>query len=112
MDGVEVVPYPTQQSTIHCLYLYDAAEALRIVIIMTIYIATTVGSSSSSSSSSQLRRRELQLDGDGGIGEEMVMEFGSVEANDDDSPATSAAIPSISNNDGTDLGKDTILSWQ
>ena len=54
----------------------------------------------------------MQLDGDGGIGEEMVMEFGSVEANDDDSPATSAAIPSISNNDGTDLGKDTILSWQ
>ena len=104
MDGVEVVPHPTQQSTIHCLYLYDAAEALRIVIIMTIYIATTVGSSSSSSSSSsQLRRRELQWCG---IGEEMVMEFGSVGANDDDSPATSAAIPSISNNYGTDLGKD------
>ena len=34
MDGVEVVPHPTQQSTIHCLYLYDAAEVLRIVIIM------------------------------------------------------------------------------
>ena len=75
MDGVEVVPHPTQQSTIHCLYLYDAAEALRIVM-----------SSSSSSSSSQLRRRELQWCG---IGEEMVMEFGSVGANDDDSPATS-----------------------
>ena len=35
------------------------------------------------------------------------MEFGSVGANDDDSPATSAAIPSISNNYGTDLGQDT-----
>jgi hypothetical protein len=49
----------------------------------------------------------LQWDGGGGIGEEMVMEFGSEGANDDDSPATSAAIPSISNNYGTDLGQDT-----
>ena len=49
----------------------------------------------------------MQWDGDGGIGEEMVMEFGSVGANDDDSPATSAAILSISNNYGKDLGKDT-----
>ena len=48
----------------------------------------------------------MQWDGGGGIGKEMVMEFGE-GANDDDSPATSAAIPSISNNYGTDLGQDT-----
>jgi hypothetical protein len=52
----------------------------------------------------------LQWDGGGGIGEEMVMEFGSEGANDDDSPASasaSAAIPSSSNSGGMSLGQDT-----